>query len=81
MVTREKVKRLKQLRHQLGWSEELCAHRLGVTYSTLNRWERGECVPKSQAVLKAIDDFLLRHGTFGTSTPSEQDRSTRRETG
>ena len=62
LLIREKLARLKALRRQLGWSEETCAHRLGVTYSTLNRWERGESLPKSQAMVHAIDEFLARHG-------------------
>jgi len=33
-----------------------------VTYSTLNRWERGESFPKSRVVLKAIDHFLAKYG-------------------
>ncbi len=59
--TNKKIRRLKALRLALGWSEETCAHRLGVTYSTLNRWERGESFPRSQVVLKAIDDFIATH--------------------
>ena len=59
---REKIDRLKGLRRRMGWSEETCAHQLGVTYSTLNRWERGESLPKSRVVLKAIDQFLAKHG-------------------
>ena len=58
---RDRIKRLTTLRRTLGWSEETCAHMLGVTYSTLNRWERGESLPKSVVVLKAIDRFLAKH--------------------
>ena len=57
-----KIKRLAAVRRALGWSEELCAHHLGVTYSTLNRWERGESLPKSLVVLKTIDRFIAKHG-------------------
>ena len=57
-----KIERLKVIRRALGWSEEVCAYRLGVTYSTLNRWERGESFPKSRVVLKAIDRFLAKYG-------------------
>ncbi|MBI2885137.1 MAG: helix-turn-helix transcriptional regulator [Candidatus Omnitrophica bacterium] len=56
-----KIDQLKAVRRRLGWSEEVCAYHLGVTYSTLNRWERGESFPKSRLVLKAIDDFLTQH--------------------
>ncbi|MBI4354463.1 MAG: helix-turn-helix transcriptional regulator [Candidatus Omnitrophica bacterium] len=61
LKVRERIERLTALRHRLGWSEETCAHHLGVTYSTLNRWERGSSWPKSQVVLKAIDHFLAKH--------------------
>ena len=58
-----KIKQLKALRTQQGWSEETCAHLLGVTYSTLNRWERGESLPKSRVMVEAIDHFIARYGT------------------
>ena len=58
---REKIEHLTAIRRRLGWSEEVCAYNLGVTYSTLNRWERGESLPKSRVVLKAIDHFLAKH--------------------
>ena len=60
--TKEQIARLKAIRKRLGWSEELCAHHLGVTYSTWNRWERGESVPKSQAVHEAIHRFIEKYG-------------------
>ena len=59
--TKEQIARLKAIRKRLGWSEEVCAYHLGVTYSTLNRWERGESFPKSRVVLKAIEHFIARH--------------------
>ena len=62
LQAREKIDRLKAIRKAMGWSEETCAHRLGVTYSTLNRWERGESLPKSQLVLDAIDRFITQYG-------------------
>jgi len=60
-VVQEKIDRLKKVRQTMGWSEEVCAYHLGVTYSTLNRWERGESLPKSRLVLKAIDQFLAKY--------------------
>ncbi len=62
LEVKEKIEQLKTLRKRLGWSEEVCAYHLGVTYSTLNRWERGESFPKSRVVLKAIERFIARHG-------------------
>jgi len=58
---RNKIAKLSAIRKRLGWSEEVCAYHLGVTFSTLNRWERGESFPKSRVVLNAIDQFLAKH--------------------
>ncbi len=65
---RVKIERLRAIRKRLGWSEEVCAHRLGVTFSTLNRWERGASFPKSQVVLSAIDHFITQYGHMGGRT-------------
>lgn len=56
-----KIQQLTTLRKARGWSEETCAHELGITYSTLNRWERGEVLPRSMLVLNAIDQFIRTH--------------------
>jgi transcriptional regulator with XRE-family HTH domain len=69
---KERIEQLKAIRKQLGWSEEFCAYQLGVTYSTLNRWERGESAPKSRAVLGAIDRFIARYGKSRTGTHRQQ---------
>ena len=63
-----KIQQLRSIRKALGWSEETCAHHLGVTYSTLNRWERGGSLPKSQVVLNAIDRFIARYGHVSGGT-------------
>lgn len=70
-AVQEKIERLKAIRKALGWSEEVCAYHLGVTYSTLNRWERGESMPKSRAVLSAIDRFMTRYGKSCTDSTAE----------
>ena len=62
---RERITRLNAIRRRLGWSEEVCAYHLGVAYSTLNRWERGESMPKSRVVLSAIDHFITKHEKEG----------------
>ncbi len=62
----QRIEQLKAIRKQLQWSEELCAYHLGVTYSTLNRWERGQSRPKSRAVLSAIDRFITKYGKSHT---------------
>ena len=66
-----RIEQLKAIRKHLGWSEEFCAYQLGVTYSTLNRWERGESLPRSRAVLSAVDRFIAKHGKTHTDSPVE----------
>lgn len=61
ITIQERIDRLKAVRRRLGWSEEVCAYHLGVTYSTVNRWEQGKSLPKSRLVLNAIDHFIAKY--------------------
>lgn len=36
---------VKEVRQQLGLSQEEMAHELGVSFSTINRWENSKTVP------------------------------------
>ena len=36
---------VKEVRRQLGLSQEELAHELGVSFSTINRWENSKTVP------------------------------------
>jgi len=36
---------VKEVRRQLGISQEELAHRLGVSFATINRWENGKTTP------------------------------------
>ena len=36
---------VKEVRQQLGFSQEELAHELGVSFSTINRWENSKTVP------------------------------------
>ena len=58
---KEKIAQLKAVREALGWSQEHCAHELGVTFSSLHRWEHGEVLPRSEVILRAIDEFIAKH--------------------
>ncbi len=40
-----KASEIKELRLKLGLSQELLAHKLGVTLTTVNRWEMGHYQP------------------------------------
>ncbi|MEK7859228.1 MAG: helix-turn-helix domain-containing protein [Elusimicrobiota bacterium] len=50
------------VRGALGVSQEKFAHRLGVSFATVNRWEKGLHVTRSGAVLmslrRAAEDFI-----------------------
>jgi DNA-binding transcriptional regulator YiaG len=41
--------RVKDVRRQLGLSQEELAHALGVSFATVNRWENGRTVPSKLA--------------------------------
>jgi len=42
--------RIKKIRISLGWSQERLARELGVSFSTVNRWEKGRTAPSPLAV-------------------------------
>lgn len=44
---------IKEIRYRLGLSQADLAGKLGVSFATVNRWEKGHCEP-SQIALKAI---------------------------
>lgn len=45
---------LKKAREQIGLSQQSFADRLGVSFSTVNRWEQGRHVP-NKITIKAIE--------------------------
>ena len=44
---------IKDIRSRLGWSQTELAENLGVSFATVNRWEKGRCEP-SQIAIGAI---------------------------
>lgn len=42
------------MRQVLGISQERLAHRLGVSFATVNRWEKGLHVPRSGPVIMSL---------------------------
>ena len=46
---------VREVRRQLGISQEELAHELGVSFATINRWENGKTTP-----------FKLARGQFDT---------------
>jgi len=49
---------LREARIRLGLTQEEAARRLGVSVSTLSRWERGEHLPRSRPILERIREVL-----------------------
>ena len=50
MLSMENIaEQLKALRLQYGWSQEDLARELGVSFSTVNRWENGKAKPSRLA--------------------------------
>ena len=60
---------VKEVRRQLGLSQEELAHELGVSFSTINRWENGKTVPFKLA-RKQFEAFSTRMKEQG-SWPDE----------
>ena len=63
---------LKQLRTELDLSQEDLAAKLGVAFSTLNRWENGHSIPRGKAK-QAISDLMSKVG-FGDMDGAENGR-------
>ena len=51
---------IKEIRSRLNLSQSELAERLGVSFATVNRWEKGHCEPSQIAVnaQKTISTFL-----------------------
>ena len=56
-LTENAAEQLKALRRQHGWSQEDLARELGVSFSTVNRWENGKAKP-SRLAQKGILSLL-----------------------
>jgi len=51
---------VRNVRKQLGLSQEGLAHALGVSFATVNRWENRKTKP-SKLALKQFDAFCAKH--------------------
>ncbi|MCK4515202.1 MAG: N-6 DNA methylase, partial [Spirochaetaceae bacterium] len=76
MDDRELPEILKQLRVRLDMSQEDLAAKLGVAFSTLNRWENGHSIPRGKAK-QAISNLMSQVG-FSDMDGSENGRKRRR---
>jgi putative transcriptional regulator len=57
-------KQIIELRHQLGMTQEQFAMKLGVTTSSVCRWERGESQPSPLAI--RIIELMINQQTADT---------------
>ncbi|HLA26418.1 MAG TPA: helix-turn-helix transcriptional regulator [Syntrophales bacterium] len=55
---------VKEVRRQLGLSQEELAHQLGVSFATINRWENGKTTPfnLARAQLNAFCETMTKEG-------------------
>jgi len=63
---------IRNLRRNLGMTQEEFAHLLGITVATVNRWENGHNSP-TRLARKALYDLAAEGGIRGPqlNTPSE----------
>ena len=55
---------IKEVRSQLGLSQEELAHALGVSFASINRWENGKSSP-SKLARAQFDAFCRKMKTQG----------------
>jgi len=53
------AKKIRDLRSRLGLTQEQFAAKVGVTFSTVNRWESGKSKP-SPLAMRQIEELLER---------------------
>lgn len=61
---------VKSLREKLGLSQEKLAARMGVTFSSVNRWENGHSKPSPLAVQK-LEELVVELGPDGKDLHDE----------
>ena len=49
-----KKEEIKFIRERLEMTQEEFARKIGVTVTTISRWERGDCLPKSRVVIEKL---------------------------
>lgn len=65
---------VKELRRRLDLTQEQFAHRVGVTYSTVNHWENGKRTPLPflvKRLLEMKEELDAQHSKATTRRPTE----------
>jgi type I restriction enzyme M protein len=75
-MTRETIR---AIRNALGVSQEAFARRVGVTYNTVNRWEKGKSLPKSTPIIEKILELAREAGTDDKVLGSTDDQAKKRK--
>lgn len=55
----ELARKIKELRSKLGLTQEQFATKIGVTFSTVNRWENGKGKP-SPLAMRQLEELMDR---------------------
>ncbi len=82
MDGREIPEVLRQLRTKLGLTQDDLAARLGVAFTTLNRWENGRTTPRGkamQAISELVTDVGLGEPTLDLGIPKRRRRVLRED--
>ena len=56
-------KEIKSMRRSVRMTQEEFAHELGVTFTTVNRWENGKAIP-SRLAIRALERYRRRTEAF-----------------
>lgn len=63
---------VRSLRTKLGWSQERLARELGVSFSTISRWEHGEGEPSPMAE-RLLQELIRRAAPAGWPSADQID--------
>jgi DNA-binding transcriptional regulator YiaG len=71
---------IKKLRKQLGLTQEEFAHKIGVTFATVNRWENVKSKPSRLAlrILEALNEKVQAGARKSSPKSSKKSQRTRR---
>jgi DNA-binding transcriptional regulator YiaG len=64
----ELARKIRELRSKLGLTQEQFAAKVGVTFSTVNRWESGKSKP-SPLAMRQVEELQLKEKVGNTIHP------------
>ena len=78
-MTEKFAERILRLRRAMGLTQEDFARRMGVTATTVSRWERGEKVPSMRLILRRIEALEKEAGVGSLPAGRQKRKGPRRE--